>query len=377
MAKIKSYKQKDGTTTYWFTMYLGQDPMTGEPVTVTRRGFKTKAEAKSTQAMLKYEFDNGLYLKDTEDTYKSLHEAWRESYKLTVKESTLNKVDQIFRDHILPYFGKLKLDKITPILCQRYYNEITKKYKKGGQYYNYARKCMDFARVPLLHIRENPFDLVVKQKENQEIKQGNQYKFLEVEELTLLLETIKKTEDPIWYVFFRLISYTGLRKGEALALKWDDIEGSEIVINKTYTRGLENRLMVDTAKTPKSMRRILLDPVTQSILRKWKKNQKVISIDGLIFTNPNTSRVYSPSKPNKILDRVIDRHGLKHITVHDLRHTHCCHLFDAKVGIKEVQDRLGHKDIKTTLNVYNHVTEFRRKGSLDKFTKHMGIVNIK
>ena len=73
----------------------------------------------------------------------------------------------------------------------------------------------------------------------------------------------------------------------------------------------------------------------------------------------------------KWLTPFLEKHNLEHITAHGLRHTHCSLLFEAGASIKEVQYRLGHRDVKTTLDVYAHVTKKAKSETIDKFTNFL------
>jgi site-specific recombinase XerD len=95
-----------------------------------------------------------------------------------------------------------------------------------------------------------------------------------------------------------------------------------------------------------------------------------MSGEQLIF--PNTKNEFmSPTKPDKVLEKIIQRNDLKRITVHGFRHSHCSILFEAGASIKEVQDRLGHSDIKVTMNIYAHVTEKAKEKTAEKFAKYV------
>lgn len=75
-----------------------------------------------------------------------------------------------------------------------------------------------------------------------------------------------------------------------------------------------------------------------------------------------------PNKTVQWLSDFLEKHSLEHITTHGLRHTHCSLLFEAGASIKEVQYRLGHNDVKTTLEIYAHVTRKTKEGTINKFT---------
>ncbi|WP_290123376.1 tyrosine-type recombinase/integrase [Secundilactobacillus silagei] len=78
-----------------------------------------------------------------------------------------------------------------------------------------------------------------------------------------------------------------------------------------------------------------------------------------------------PSKIRIWLMHVINKYHLKYITVHGLRHTHASLLFEAGATIKEVQDRLGHSDVKTTMDIYTHVSKYARKETASKFSQYI------
>lgn len=80
-----------------------------------------------------------------------------------------------------------------------------------------------------------------------------------------------------------------------------------------------------------------------------------------------------PTKTRKWILQVQKKYHLKEITTHGLRHTHCSLLFEAGVKIKEVQDRLGHSDIQTTMNIYAHVTEKAKDSDIQKFEEYLSI----
>ncbi|WP_425539404.1 tyrosine-type recombinase/integrase [Microaceticoccus formicicus] len=379
--KITSYKKKNGKTFYMFKVYLGIDPLTGKQINPTRRGFKTMKEAQKALNKLVYEFDQGLLKTSSGKTYGDVYELWREVYMTTVKESTLNKTDQVFRDHILPVFENKDIDKITSLQCQRFYNDMVARFDKGRTFYNYANKCFNYAIQPLRLVSYNPFTDIYKTPVKQKTPDLNDKGFLEREELLILLDAFKQDGDIMWHTFFHLLAYSGMRRGEILALKWDDVDfrKNAIKITKTLTLGENNRLMVSsTAKTSKSNRIIDLDPVTMQKLKTWKKEQTIQSLENIVFTNNKGSYIALPKAGQK-LDQIYKKHKLSEhiknvrITPHVLRHSHCCHLFDAGADLKAVQSRLGHEDELTTLKIYNHFTNFRKEKSTEKYFKFMGI----
>lgn len=365
---IKEYINKKGKKTYYFTVYLGIDPISGKKVTTSRRGFKTIKEARSALANLQIEFDQGLNsLGAPIMTYKELYELWIPLYKETVKESTYNTTTGIFERHILPTFGNLRIDKITPVHCQKFVNEKSLNFVKFKEFFNNAKRVMDYA-YKLNLIKDNPFSRVIipKSKRNE-----TTIKYISKETLNILLEGFKAEGLTLWYAYFRLLAYTGLRKAEGLALNWSDIDfaNNTITVSKTLTLGIGNHLMLsDSPKTESSNRTIAVDPETLSILKNWRLKQ--MPINKKVFTNKSGGYINLP-KPGQMLDKITALYGLPKITVHMLRHTHTSLLFEAGVPMKAVQERLGHSTIKTTMDIYTHISKHVEEESIDTFVKYM------
>lgn len=258
-------------------------------------------------------------------------------------------------------------------------NEWHEKLQKYRTIKAYASKVIKFA-MKRGYISNNPFDLVDLPGTKQEKKQSfNNENFYSKEQLNEFLNILENENNFKIYVFFRLLAYSGVRKGEAFALHWGDIdfENNEIVINKAVTRGSTNNLYIKSTKT--GIGRILkMDDKTMHLLKEWQSKQRIIFGD-LINTNPNNQLVFSnnknnlvqPTKAQQWIKSVQDKYNLHKITPHGLRHTHCSLLFEAGATLKEVQDRLGHNDVQTTLNIYAHVTKKAQKNAINKFNKFL------
>lgn len=360
--KIESYKVR-GKTKYRFRAYVGLDPLTGDPIRVRGSGYDTKKEAQLACAEL---VARKRPAKASDATYRQMYDLWMETYKLTVKNSTLKRTEQIFRDHILPSFGKQKIADIDPIQCQQWTNNQAKESVDFNIRYSYMSKIFDFA-IRQGIIDKNPAALIERPKRKRVARSKKaEMKFYTREELQLFLSLCQSKLPHMWYVFFRLLAYTGMRRGEALVLKWEDLdeEAHTIRINKTVTHGKQGAYISDTPKTEKSNRTILLDDTTLQLL---------LSLDhtsSFIFHN-RKGNYPTPSMVVRMMHKAVDGSDLRYISPHGLRHTHCSLLFSAGVSIPEVQDRLGHSDVKTTLDVYNHVYQSDKADALDRFLTFM------
>ncbi|MGE7366432.1 tyrosine-type recombinase/integrase [Desemzia incerta] len=382
MAKIKKYMKKDGTTAYEFDMYIGIDPVTGNKRRTSRRGFTSLKAAKIALKRLEYEVqENGFQTKKVY-TYNEIYLLWIEQYKNTVKESTLQKTTKLFEHHILPLFSELKINKIDSAYCQKAVNNW---FKEGLKSYKiilrYTAKVFKMA-VNMDIITSDPTTRVTLPiKRDTEIIEELP-NFYDKEELEQFYSALQKEDNKKNLALFRLLAFTGARVGEILALEWRDIDfkGNTLLISKTLTRGLNNRLMVDVPKTKRSVRTISLDKTTLQVLRLWKAKQaedyfklgfNTGKSEQPIFTNSKNEYMNS-AKVYKEYIKIVEKYNLKKITIHGFRHTHCSLLFEAGATIKEVQDRLGHSDVKTTMNIYAHVSKKSKDNTAAKFADHVG-----
>lgn len=381
---IQIYTTKKGEKRYKFQIYLGVDPITGKPKKTTKQGFKTKKEAGLEMARLKLEAQKGLNQFNKKDySYQELFDLWNESHSLSVRESTQSSVNTIFNARILPIFGRMKINKITVVHCQRAINQWSKEYRSYKDVRTYFSMVMNYA-VNLGLIGFNPMDRVITPKLQVQGKTKTG-KYFSVDELKKFLKYAETECDLKMYTFFRLISFTGMRKGECLALTWDDINffSGEVSINKTvyYING---KYVVSEPKTKTSKRVIDLDQQTLETLKNWKHEQNRLLLtlgvgqkgnrNNLIFNKLTKNREHeyiNNSIPNRVLKKITDKYNLTPINVHGFRHTHCSLLFEAGLDVKAVQDRLGHSDVQTTLQIYTHVTERIKQTSGEKFQKYV------
>lgn len=123
-----------------------------------------------------------------------------------------------------------------------------------------------------------------------------------------------------------------------------------------------------------------MDPGTIEKLKEWKRVQaeQMIGLvyntsksEQIVFTNLKNTFV-NPQKIGQLMVKYCQRAGVKQITPHGLRHTHCSILFEAGATLKDVQERLGHSDIATTMNIYAHVTEQKKEETALKFAAFVG-----
>lgn len=222
---IKKYSLKNGETRFLYHAYLGIDPVTNKKVYKKKQGFKTKKEAELAEARLQYEFlQNGFATEKKSITYNEVYELWLESeYMHNVQESTLNKTTRDFRNHILPSFNGMIIKEIKPSYCQSELNKWRDKLVNYKRMKNYAARVFDYAlRMDMIDF--NPFDKVTMPKRLESIDESEFENYYTKDELSDFLNYVKNDLSSLWFTYFRLLSFSGARKSEILALRWIDID---------------------------------------------------------------------------------------------------------------------------------------------------------
>lgn len=380
MAQISSYILKDGSKRYKFKVYLGTDAL-GKRVETTRRGFKTKKAAKAALTQLQVDFKNGKafngYSTNKITTFDDLVKAWQDMHYPTIKPTSQGTINNYLKQHVYPFFGEYNLKKITPNLAQKFVKELyATKINSSKRICFYVVAIFKYG-VKIKVIDSNPFDYVVYPKINQSKKRKNNY--YTKDELTEFLNIVERDFTLQEFCCFRLLAYTGCRKSEVLGLKWNDFDFKKNTVQ--ISRGVtqhNSQSYVSTPKTKTSCREIYLDQQTLKIVKRLKlQTQKAYLKFGVKFDNPflfesDFNTIPSFNYALKVLNRVYRRNkDLRQITLHGFRHTHASLLFDAGATSKEVQHRLGHSSIATTLDTYTHLIKGKEKKTADIFAKYM------
>ncbi|MFC0233947.1 tyrosine-type recombinase/integrase [Vagococcus entomophilus] len=389
MAEYKQYSKKNGEKAWLLRAYLGSDPVTGKSIKVNRRGFNTKKEAQQELTRLQNDFDKKGQALTQNITFKELYEMWLEQQRKSVKPSTIAISVRYARNQILPAFGKLKLNKITVAYCQKIVNEWHDKYKQYAFLRKVTAQIMKYG-ISMEIMDSNPMKKTILPRKKEEETKIN---FYSKEELQEFMEIVKANNNYKHYAYFRVLAFTGMRKSELLATQWSDIDlfNKTISIGKTIAMDEHGDVVLQSPKTKNSLRSISLDDITIKILSSWRMKQRedyfklgfnTGSEKQFVFTNIN-NELYYPQVVNDWLDWIYkkedqkrlkldpDSEKIRRITPHGFRHTHCSLLFESGANINQVQERLGHKDIKTTMNIYAHVTEKAKEETGQKFAQYV------
>jgi len=275
--------------------------------------------------------------------------------QLKNKITTIETINYKFQKYILPYFGDKDPKEIS---VNDYINFQTYIYSL-----NYSKTfndhirgmCIRFFRYLELNYNiENIPEKVGNVYNNNIFYNSNQKKDIWTKKE--FKKFIKVVDDNLYHALFNLLFYTGLRKGEALALKVSDIKNNSIAINKTLTKGNHNgkRLLIPP-KSRSSIRTIQIDLFLKhelnNLINYYNNNYKNFNNDFFLFGGPKPiAETTLERKKNYYCDKA----GVKQIRIHDFRHSHATMLYKNRFDIKVIQSRLGHSRISTTLDTYVH-----------------------
>lgn len=351
---IRKYTSR-GKTKYKFQVYLGQDE-SGRSINTTRSGFDSYAQASAAFNRLKAQ---GLRAKAPKKaTVDEVWQLWFDSYKGGVKESTASKTLTSYKVHIKPAFGHKKISSIKTPAVQLWANQL------AGQLVNYKvvvrllGSLLEFAKR-LDYCKDNPVKQILMPKSTSRPRRDTSKNYYAKEELQRFLKDAKDV-GPRIYTFFLLLATTGMRKGEALALDWSDIdyEGKQISITKTLAYGLGGKYGVQSPKTKAGVRTVPLTDKMEVVLKEYRSD-----LCPHLFHTADGDYLRL-SKPAQWLQMVYKHDpDLRQIRIHGFRHTFASLLIAADPSIKptDVQALLGHESIDITMEIYTHATQEGRK----------------
>lgn len=319
---------------------------------------KTQKEAQDKVNEALYEQQRGTLATGPRVTMQAYLESWLEdTHKPTVRLSTYLNYRKLLKNYLIPGLGKITLQKLTAPQIQAFYS---RKIREGlspktvTNIHGVLHKALDNA-VRWNIIARNACDAVtpprVARKELHVLTQEQAHTLLQ-EVKAHKLETL-----------LTLAITTGMRRGELLALRWQDInfENGTIQVKRAVSYLKDYGYVESEPKTARSRREILLPAFVVAILAQHHEHQQEqrykIGADwtnqNLVFTNA-TGDFYSPSTMLKVFRRFLVHIGLPQMRFHDLRHSAATILLTMKVHPKIVQEILGHSQITTTMDVYSH-----------------------
>ena len=356
-------KRKDGR---WEGRYTaGHDLETGKVICKNVLG-RTQAEAKS-KLKAAIEETKGLDVtKAGKYTVGTWMDEWFENYvKVKMRPSSHQTYRGYIDNHIKPNIGKIPLEKLTSLELQKFYKKLltngrierveSKEQPKGlspktvRNIHQIIASAMKLAKEQKIIASDPTESCALPKLEHREMKT------LPVEQLTSFLREAK--ESGVFEMYYVEMA-TGLRRGELLGLKWEDIDldRGDLRVKRQIAR--INGEVVDAPLKTKNAYRTL--PLAEDTIQVLKQQKKKVGSNPWVFPSP-TGGPICPDSVLHMLHRVLKRAGLPKVRFHDLRHTFATLALQNGVDIKTVSGMLGHFSAGFTLDTYAHVTTAAQK----------------
>lgn len=395
----------------------------GKRKQITKSGFRTKAAALEAGTKAFTEYNNaGTKFETTEISIADYLDFWFDNYcKINLKYNTQLSYLQIIENHLKPNFGHYKLKSLTPTQLVQFANQLkingfSKSHLVGIM--STFSVALDYAVEPLKYIKDNPMKYVKYPKVEKKPKERI---ILKPEEFQKIIERFPVGNR--FHIPLLLGWNCGLRISETFGLTWDDVDfkNKTITVNKQIVKrnyGVDVRKVLQkkgkkeehsswyfTSPKYNSERTIKIGDTLLNALKAERKRQfeneleygeyytihigkketdekgnditRIMSIPKAIESSyPRIKLIcisengeYTSTDSFKYCSRVIHNQLMLAFDYHSLRHTHATLLIQNGVSPKTVQDRLGHKNIETTLQTYVHTTQVMENAAVDVFEK--------
>lgn len=361
---LRKRKTKDNQVHYQAVVEAAYDRSTGKRKRIYKTVKGTKKQAEHYLREMIAEIENNTYVNESNVTVKEWMNTWVELYLKDKSPTTVAGYKKQIDSYIIPQFGNVPLQSLTTLEIQRWVNGLYDCSPASNKpisaktvrniFLNLQAACRK--AVVLEMLKKNPCDNVVLRKSESRVV--NPYSADEVKEL---VNAVKGTDLEVPMLIDLSL---GLRRGELLALQWNDIDFEKNCVHIRHNIVLDKDRNIVTKK-PKSKsgdRVIALSPKLSVILKqarvkyfenKLKAGSK-FQDNNLVVCKPDGSP-YNPDSFSSKFRRFIKKNKLRPIRLHDIRHTNCTQLLMNGVDMKTMQERLGHSDYSITANTYSHV----------------------
>jgi integrase len=357
-------------------VFLILTAVTGKYIQHSETVVGTHPEAEKRLRQLLTDLDKGIFVRPGKATVGEYLVRWLSDYvKPNLSPSTHALYSIICTKHIIPTLGNVALAKLKPTQLQHLYaakQEAGLSNRTVQLIHTTLHKALKNA-VKAGLLSRNVAEAVDRPKITR-----HEMKVMNETDLHLFLEMAQNTE---YYALFYTLLFTGMRRAEALALRWQDVDLllCQISVNRSMqyldNAPIEDRITFKQPKTEKSRRLIALSPSTAAVLREHREVQDKQRVAFKLSPVTDTDLVFShwngtPLLPNSVTHawiKLTRRCGLDGIRLHDARHTHASLLLKQGVHPKIVQERLGHAGIAITLDLYSHVAPGLQQAAANRF----------
>lgn len=354
---IKARKSKKGVVSYQLVVELESESGKRNRRYRTVKG--TKKQAQEALRLFQNELETGYTAAPSSMKLGDWMWQWLDQYLPNIEATTRSGYKDKIKNQINPHLGNIQLKALKAATIQSWVNKLHKQQglspKTIRSAYLNLNAALEKAVVTQM-IPHNPCKGVELPK-----NQKYQAQIYTTQEIKELLQVAEGTD---MYLPLLLVCYVGFRRGELLALKWDHID-----FDKGLIHIQSNRVVADSkvsTKAPKSAAGNRSLTIGSNILSELKLaraqyNSNKLAMgaaftdSGLVVCQPD-GKPFRPETMTQKWERFVQKHGLKHIRFHDLRHSCATMMVEAGIDFKTVQTRIGHANISTTMDVYAHCT---------------------
>lgn len=357
---------------------------------------------KKEQEVLKDKTD-GIKTDAQKVTLNDVYDLWVQ-LKKGLKDNTFQNYKYMYEQFVRDDLGQHKITTLKRSDIRRFYNylidERCLKVATVDNIHTVLHQVLDIA-VEDCYLRNNISDNALKELKKARNLFTEKRKALTIQEQEIFLDFLKKSNMyRHWYPIFALMVGTGLRVGEAVGLRWNDVDFDNNTISVNHTLIYYNHAKggcyfgINTPKTRAGERTIpMIESVREAILQEKEYQREAgikctVRVDGFtdfIFVNRfgNTQHQGTLNKAlrriirdcnQEILDKAKDKDNvilLPNFSCHTLRHTFTTRLCESGINIKVIQSVLGHSDVSTTLDIYADVTKDLKKAEMQTFDDFM------
>jgi len=351
----------------WSYVLRVPDTNTGKTKPQWVGGFDSEKAAKLARDKARVSLSTSNYVSPNKLTLGEYLTTWiNEVHANQLKASTLERYKRVINRYLLPELGAIKLQDLRPSHVQGFYTSLLTRSTVTGNPLSpqtvtligaVLKKAIKYAVDVDGLIAVNPVNRVPLPKGKGTIPTP-----WSIQELNTFLDVARSHR---LFFFFRLSAFTGARRGELLALKWSDFDGTAITISK-------NRLMAgnqvieqnSTKGGTNGQRRVPLDRETIELFNVHRVNQLKERMalgenwqeTGYVFVQENGLPLY-PHTPSDLFKKLLNKAGLRPTRLHDQRHLHATELLRLGEPLHVVANRLGHRDAMVTATIYAHVSD--------------------
>ena len=330
----------------------------------------SKIAAEKRLAEILHQLDAGTFIQPGKTTLGEYLSRWLKDYKQNLSPRGFERYQSVVKSDITPALGNIAMTQLRPEHLQRYYaSQLEKDRSPGTVRYSHAVLHVALKEaVKLGMLSRNVADAVtpprIHAKEMQTWDEEEANRFLDV------------AKDSGYFELFYLALFSGMRRSELLALRWQDVD---LMFGQVHVlRGLhqlrDGSFEFSEPKSAKSRRNVNLTPSTAIMLREYREKQErdrvpfgiKLTNDALVFSHFDGK----PLRPNSVTrawEMLAAKAGVKVIRLHDARHTHASLMLKQGIHPKVVQERLGHSSIQITLDTYSHVAPGLQEAAAARF----------